>query len=352
MQTLLKNEGRKAYLDLARIIAALAVVMVHVSADFVTSYPHGSVGYLAGCIFDALSRLGVTFFVMISGVLMLDESKDIPSKKFAKYIRNILTLFLAWSLIYALAYGVFIPLSKGTAVVSGKEFIRSLFFGHYHMWYLLMIIGLYAITPVLRLIAQKQHAKKVLFLIVLSMSFQGVKLLHLYLCQFYPALGAWNEFINKFHADYLVGYIAYYLMGWYIVNVGITKKWRTAIYALGGVGIVCTILLTQIRPFAYGIAFYELSPLNFFFHIALFDSIVQYYKGGDKLNSLLQKGGKLTFGVYMVHVIVLYLYDCLFTSSYNAFLCIPIKWLAVCAVSFGFTYLLSKIPFLKKLTRG
>ena len=78
MQALLKQQ-RKSYLDLARIIGALAVVMVHVSADFVVYSPKGTLGYTAGCIFDAVSRIGVTFFVMISGVLMLDEEKELPA---------------------------------------------------------------------------------------------------------------------------------------------------------------------------------------------------------------------------------------------------------------------------------
>lgn len=45
--------------DIIRIIAVLAVVMIHSSADFVDSYPKDSINSVLGNVFDSVSRIGL-----------------------------------------------------------------------------------------------------------------------------------------------------------------------------------------------------------------------------------------------------------------------------------------------------
>ena len=71
---------RKLYLDLLRVIAIAAVVMIHVSADYVI-YPCNTMDFTIGNIFDSISRLGVPLFLMVSGALILDENREFNCKK-------------------------------------------------------------------------------------------------------------------------------------------------------------------------------------------------------------------------------------------------------------------------------
>ena len=75
-----KQNQRKLYLDLLRIIAISAVVMIHVSASYVTN-ANSLLDFTVGNIFDSVSRLGVPLFLMISGALILDENKEFNCKK-------------------------------------------------------------------------------------------------------------------------------------------------------------------------------------------------------------------------------------------------------------------------------
>lgn len=71
---------RKNYLDVLRVIAIAAVIMIHVSASFVNFY-NSSLDFALGNIFDSISRLAVPIFLMISGALMLNEEKEFNCKK-------------------------------------------------------------------------------------------------------------------------------------------------------------------------------------------------------------------------------------------------------------------------------
>jgi len=92
-----ERKERNSALDITRIIAVLAVIMIHVSSKFVVSYDISSVEFLCGNIFDSISRIGVPLFVMISGALMLDEERNVNIKQ---NIKSVVCLLLFWSIVY------------------------------------------------------------------------------------------------------------------------------------------------------------------------------------------------------------------------------------------------------------
>ena len=53
---------RNISLDLIRLVAIIAVIMIHVSANFVSNYEIGNIKFIWGNIFDSISRIGVPFF--------------------------------------------------------------------------------------------------------------------------------------------------------------------------------------------------------------------------------------------------------------------------------------------------
>ena len=75
---------RILYLDVLRIFAALMVVMIHVSAQYVNNMSNNLTDFMIGNVFDSLSRVAVPIFAMISGAVMLDESKQYSTKDFLK----------------------------------------------------------------------------------------------------------------------------------------------------------------------------------------------------------------------------------------------------------------------------
>ena len=126
--------------------------MLHVSAAYVFKGVE-SRDFWVGNLFDSASRAGVPLFVMISGALMLDENYVFAKEKWFRHILKLLCFFLFWSVAYAVLY----PFIKHEEI-NLLNAVRSILKGHYHLWFIPMIIGLYLMIPLLRLWVNRQKA--------------------------------------------------------------------------------------------------------------------------------------------------------------------------------------------------
>ncbi len=91
------SKTRDISLDIIRIIATMAVVMIHCSAFLVSNFKVGTMAFFVGNVFDSVSRLAVPLFVMVSGALFLNEERTVTVKGILKKnIKNTGLLFLFW----------------------------------------------------------------------------------------------------------------------------------------------------------------------------------------------------------------------------------------------------------------
>ena len=98
---------------------------------------------------------------MIIGNLFLD--KEILIKKlYFKYIMCLIIAFLCWSCFYAL-----VDIKEKNFISVCSEFIT----GHYHMWFILMIIGLYICVPFIKLVANNKNISRYYLLVAFSFAF-------------------------------------------------------------------------------------------------------------------------------------------------------------------------------------
>lgn len=157
MDNVTKKE-RVFYLDLMRIIAIFNVIILHIAAYFWAEQPINSYNFNIMTMYDSLVRFCVPLFVMISGILWLNPKKEVDIKNiYRKNILKIVIAFIFWSSIYSALEVLFLG---GIGI---EEFIWKCVTGHYHMWFLYMIIGLYIITPLIR---------KITFILSLDIIFQ------------------------------------------------------------------------------------------------------------------------------------------------------------------------------------
>ncbi len=351
---------RKAFLDVARIFAVCLVVLAHVAARYVVEYESNTLGFFFGNLFDSISRTCVPVFVMISGALLLDENKRVTGKSMLKRIKNVALLLAFWSFAYVLFDSIFLPLVKSEKLPSVQEMIYNFFMGHIHLWYLYMVIGLYAITPFLRAFVKKENKSMVLvFLLLSTLGCFLPGLLSLFYGWF-PELSYAVQFINKFELDFFCGYAAYYVLGWYIVRIGFTNEQKIAVYIASGLALAGMFLAAQFIP-AYGgesTAFRQAYANNglllFLYSAGVFTflaSLEGKLRPSEKTSKWLKAGSKLSFGVYVLHMMVL-------SAVYKVLGFIPLPpvtilavWVVTTAVSFAACFVLSKIPFLKNLIR-
>ncbi|MBE6636853.1 MAG: hypothetical protein E7618_03500 [Ruminococcaceae bacterium] len=344
--------------DILRTVAALAVILIHVAAPYVKHAPVSSADFAIGNILDGIARFGVPFFLFLSGALLLDESKPLTAKALRKKGLTLGLLLVVWSAFYAVVYQVGYPLLMHQDI-SLRSLVLAFLGGHYHLWYLFMLLGLYLITPFLRLFVKKENARYIL----------GFLLLSLLLCYAVPLLdivaapllgeGRVAAFFGKFELSFLGGYTACYLAGWYLTAVGLTKKQTKALYLLGAIGLAVTLignrLLSTDAIKAYPILYADNSANVFLYSAALFLLLHTLFARTTRGAACWQPLSGLTLGVYLIHIVLL---DALTFAAERllpplpALVEIPLLWLFTAALSFGAVFLLSKIPFLRKLVRA
>ena len=338
-------------IDLVRVVAIIAVVMIHVCAPFIMNFKGSSVEFVFANVFDCLARLGVPLFVMVSGYLMLNEEKEITFKKIFKKILSTFALLYFWSLIYSLSFTVIYPLCNGESI-DFILFVKQFIFGHYHLWFLFMIIGLYLITPILRAFVKKQNANIVLYFIVLSLALKFSYPLFEILRLKFSSLNIICEYIKLFNLDVIGSFVTYYLTGWYILNVDIPAKVKKLIYILGIVCAMTTLLLVQIFPKHYALMFKYCSILTYFYSAAVFMFLTRNTVPKTRIGQKLALFSKYSFGVYVIHVFVLSLITSIFPYKNFVLGYIVLKWVLAVAISWAITFLILKIPVLKKGVRG
>ena len=234
---------------------------------------------------------------------------------------------------------------------------RAFLLGHYHLWFLYMILGLYAITPILRLFVKRQNSKYILYFIILSVIFKFAVPSISFLLNCIGFSGSlFEDFVSKFNMGFVSIYVAYYLTGWYIVNNCIEKNKRVLMYILGLLGVIVAIVGARVlnidNPAGYKL-FYSNGNVNIFLYsVALF--IILFYAFYDvqiesqRMRTLITKASTMSFGVYVVHVFVLNtLRDHFFVGASGC--SIPLVWFLTTLISYAITWMASKIPYVNKL---
>lgn len=347
-----ETRERKIALDIMRIIAVLAVVMIHTTSDFVKVYEVGSAEFLYGNIFDSMSRLGVPLFIMISGALMLDETKNLSVQKlFGKNIKSMVWLLIGWSAFYDLIYQIVIPvLDKKELNI--RKIAEAFLYGHYHMWYLYMIIGLYLITPFLRSFVRKENKNMVLLFMGISLLVQFTGPLLQELSLVWDGFRYINKWMSKFHLQFFCGETTYYLAGWYLVHVGIEKKWkRYGIYLAALSSMLITILYTQSTG-DYKNAYSRLNLLIFIYAVGVFLAVnsIEW-----KINERLKKGillfSKMSFGIYIIHPMIQTELEKISPYSGQPLRYIFSSFFLIFVISSLVCYVGAKVPGLKKMIR-
>lgn len=353
----MEKKSRIYSYDIIRIIAVLAVVTIHSASNLLTKSEFGSFNFTLGNLLDSVSRLAVPLFLMISGSLMLNEDRSIPAKKFLRSAANIYFLLLIWSALYAVAFKILYPLVTHRAI-NLKEFIKAFLNGHYHLWYLFMIVGLYLLTPVLRSFVKKENIKVVGYLLIITAVIYLLPvLLNVFANIILPYKNIIKSYSSNFKFTYTNEFLFYYLAGWFITNYKLTSTQRRFLYAGGTAGLFVTFIATQFykgNNDSYSL-FYSTAMLNVviyavavftFFHYSFKD------KAPCKKTKTLTTLSALTFGVYLIHPAFLFVIRTLVTNKMTIGISTYIiEFTGALVLSFASAFIMSKIPLIKKLIR-
>ena len=341
---------RIAYFDVLRVLATLAVVVLHLSAQHWADIDVTSRAWFAFNLYDSAVRWAVPMFVMISGALFLRRDISL-SAILQKNVLRIGIAFAFWSAIYALIDFAVYDAAPSAALM---QFFR----GHYHMWFLFMIVGLYLIVPLLRKFCCDRSLTRYFLLLSFIFAF------------FLPQLAALLSFVSpdfgstlrailaSAQFDFVLGFTAYFVGGYYLSRRTFTKYEELVIYLAGVVGFLFTVYATLRLSLAQNTPselFYSYETPNVLLTaVALFVFAKQHLNFphmGKTARNILHKLSKYSFGAYLCHAMLIDLLSNRFgldTLSCNAFFSVPLLALIVSIGAFLISALLHHIPLLKK----
>ena len=277
---------REYSFDVLRVIAMIMVVIIHVSNVYTRSYNFiDTNSYLVSLIFNTISRVSVPIFFMISGALLLDRSFDF--KKYKKRILKILILIVVWDILYLVWEYFFLGVTYDKLYMLFKEPYRA------HLWFLYVIIILYAIQPILKYILDRLNntCKIILFILWIILS----------------TISIYNNSIANIFTIFVN--IGFFVLGKYMYeylqnNQKNNKKYVVIMIILLVLSFAESVYLNYTASvkfnmfynlfFAYRTPFIILSTFIIF-------KLVYIYTHGKKQNSLIVIGSDLSLGVYLIH---------------------------------------------------
>ncbi|MBN1287138.1 MAG: acyltransferase family protein [Anaerolineae bacterium] len=296
---------RILYLDVIRAYAILTVVWLHAAAPLAYEFNSLSASaWWVANLLDAIARPAVPLFLMVSGFLLLDpKKKDEPVSVFyRKRMLKVIVPFVGWASIY-LAWRAI----GGGEQFTPVEFIREIINGpvYYHLWFIYMMIGLYIVTPILRVYARHADTGNLTYFVLLWFVVASIV----------PAL---NKLLNlEIGIQFVVttNLVGYFMLGHLLRGVKLNaKQFKIALLVIAGCiafSAIGTYILTVRADGVLDQSIYQRdSPNNVVYAIALFlviksldfKPLFQRYPRVQPVVSFLSAASG---SIYFMHILVL-----------------------------------------------
>ena len=344
------NEDRPfIHYELLRIFAAFSVVVLHAAAQSWYHLRIVSGEWFIANAYDAIFRFGVPVFVMISGALFLGRDKAIDIKRL--YSRNILRMviiYLVWSFVYGW-YGRGFDMGA----LNPKDIVRMTLDSSYHLWFLPMLVGIYVLLPVLHSWVRSATKANIEYLLagflVLQIGRETLRAL--------TVSDEVHALLDVGHVEMMCSYVGYFVLGHYIANIGIPRKWHKWIYISCIPALISSILLSYFMSLRLGAptaaAYDSFSLFTFIVSVAVFLAFTAHREGltsSIKYHGLIRELSADTFGVYLIHLLVIYIlnengiHSRMFLNLFG----IPVLSVVVFTISLAIAAVLRRIPVIGK----
>lgn len=289
---------RVLFFDLARCVAAVAVISIHVLAPY--RHELGIIPFdewFTAIAVNSASRWAVPVFILISGALMLSDSRPFDAKYYVKRrLGKVLIPFIVWSLFYVLLSGV--SLTGFDASLSWEVLAESYHQStYYHLGFFYYFIPLYFVVPFLQILVQRVDDNTVYML-------TGLWLLTTALFLF-RIDGPWSHQLWLYSGYLLLGYVLYQKIP--------NNKWAlNIIVGLGILGLFSTVYMvvdTSLALNEYKVGrWLSYKTLNTVLVASMIFMLCRYYGEGlsERANSAIGVISKYSLGIYLLHPIFLW----------------------------------------------
>lgn len=333
--------ARDTGLDGIRAVATLLVLTIHVAAKgFGALVQH----WWAVNAYESVSRVSVPLFFMLTGALLLPRQHTIAS--IGSRLWRIVVPLLCWSVLYLL----WLRHANQDQPDWLERIIQAPVISH--LWYLYTLIGVYLFLPVMSGFYRANPVKVQLFCLVFW--FYGASIVPLEVA----LTGREHVGITWAFLSLYAGYMVAGALIYRHLPARPARAW--AAWLTWGGTSAAIAYLTWRRCIELGRAdetYYVYSnPLVLIGALAAFIALRALFSRElpQWLGRLLGFVSKVSFGVYLMHVLVLFYLD---TKGYdfhfiNPWLAIPCMALGVMAICSLLVWLMQKIPVIGRIVPG
>jgi surface polysaccharide O-acyltransferase-like enzyme len=346
--------------DVIRAFAIIMVIFLHATADLTIPQMNEFeiIRWTTNDVYQSIGRIGIPLFVMLSGALLLQPGKHDTLKTFVK--KRWARIGLPW-IFWGIAYFIW-DFAVLKTPATQDAIVQGILTGpYYNFWYFYMLLGLYFLTPVLRILLPKAKLVTVKGSIVLW--FVGVAII-----PFAGILTAFELFSNftttaLWVVYLLVGLAGYFVLGTLLFHMRTNRSVLASLAALGIALTAVSIYLIQspiggnLEVYAFTVYFGPWTILAAAALFGLFSTIKTPSKTvapsrGVKLIKVISQN---TLPLALFHVMVLesfqkgYFGFAINGNTINSIVGVPLMTVITLFVSLAIILLLKKIPYLSRL---
>lgn len=285
-------------LDLAKAIGISLVIFTHLKETM----GFAGEGYLRTLMY-LIDRLGVPFFFMVSGVLLLGKEQT-PSGKTLKRIASLITgvalISITTNFLYSHLFdgidSIFINIKYNNTITTSDTYKA------YQLWYMFYYILLFLIAIPLSAFTSRASIKSLLVLCI-SLFFLGP------ISQLLSAHYFSNRYISIASETELFSYLLYMCLGLYIYRLKKHSTFLTRVFL--GLVIVFTIIssawITSLNPDRFNDNTWYSKSIPIFTSSALCFYLMTSFKS-EPCKTLLIKFSNNSYGMYLIHMMIIYIY--------------------------------------------
>lgn len=347
-------EKELVYVRAVRTTALFVIVTLHVAFPLI--YLYNSVGYgewWTGTNFYIWGKIGSPMFTMVSGLLLLNPSKEQPiSLFFKKRFTKVLFPFIAWTFLYLLWRLYF-----NHEMLKTRDIVVAFVQGpmYYHLWFIQMILGLYLATPILRVYVR--HANQSNLTYFLGVWFVTVSIL--------PIIKRFAGVEVGVDIVVTTQYVGFFILGYYLRNVTLEKRYVLPVLLTIILSVVFTQVITHQLTRSMDGTFDNFFVLNDSFNLVIAAiCLFVFLKSLDYdllfaklpfLKFIIMTVSSCSLGIYFIHVMIIELLASgrlgfqLTGSSFNPLFAIPLTSAITMLASVGVVLLLKKMPYVQQI---
>lgn len=341
--------------DVVRTLAICGVVIIHVvlavggRPDF-----FGGISWWFATILDSFSRAAVPLFIMLSGYFLLNKNESLLNS-FKRTLTRLIVPLLFWFIANVIWNQGHPSLVNFNLSLVGRLLTVNVF----DLYFLIILIGLYLISPILRAFLQKSsYETQRNFMLVTLIGGVVIFLSQylLFLCTPAESFTYWVPYAGLFVAGFVLGN-----------NLERIKRTKllTSVYI---VSLLSTIGLTYLFNLlnihgnkildSHGcLSFYSASNLSINVVVMSVCAFILLMRLNFnwvhlRIHNLITSIAGASLGIYVLHTFFLDILDGrlhIFDHIAPAWLYIVIKWSIIFSLSYVLSIILMKIPLIKKV---